>query len=158
MISGNLNGIILSRAPGSQSSFTIADNLIGPDAAGTTAMGGMGSDSICNAVENATVQGNVISANNIGIRLQTSTPASELQHDVFQGNLIGTDKTGQHALGNTLHGIEIQHGYGITIGGAGPGQGNVIANNGYYGILLEEGQQVEFTQNSIFNNAKGGIT
>ena len=33
----------------------------------------------------------------------------------------------------------------------------MIANNGYYGIDLEAGQQVQFTQNSIFGNAKGGI-
>ena len=60
-------------------------------------------------------------------------------------------------MGNTLDGIDIESGTGITIGGTGPGQGNVIANNGYYGIYLPAGQQIQFTQNSIFGNAKGGI-
>jgi trimeric autotransporter adhesin len=103
------------------------------------------------------VQNNVISNNNVGVRTQTVTPSGELQHEVFLGNLIGTDKTGQVAIGNTLHGIEIETGTGITIGGTGPGQGNVIANSGYYGIYLESGQQDEFIRNSIFGNVKEGI-
>jgi hypothetical protein len=89
--------------------------------------------------------------------MTTTTPSGQLQNDIFQGNLIGTDKTGKVALGNTLHGIEIQQGTGITIGGTGPGQGNVIANSGYYGVYLEAGEQIQITRNSIFGNAKQGI-
>ncbi len=43
------------------------------------------------------------------------------------------------------------------IGGTGSGQGNVIANNGGVGIEVDEGQQNQITQNSIFGNAGGGI-
>ncbi len=157
LISGNYTGISLNQTVGSSSSFTIASNLIGTDVTGTTAIGGLGFGLDCNSIENATVTNNVISAFNVGVEMQSSTPSTEVQHDVFQGNLIGTDKTGQVALGNTLYGIEIQHGTGITIGGTAPGQGNVIANSSYYGIFLQAGQQVQFTRNSIFGNAKGGI-
>jgi CSLREA domain-containing protein len=158
LISGNSTALRLSQTVGSQSSYTIDNNLIGTDVTGTTAMGGSGIGLDLYSIENATVQNNVISAFNIGIRMQNTIASTESQQDVIQGNKIGTDKTGQVALGNTLHGIEIQNGTGITIGGTGPGQGNVIANNGYYGILLEAGQQVQFTRNTIFNNAKGGIS
>ena len=157
VISGNYDGITLYQTVGSQSSYTISDNLIGTDASGTVALGNKGFGLDLTSVENATVLNNVISGNHIGVRTQTNTPSGELQHDVFQGNLIGTDKTGQVAMGNTDHGIDIESGTGITIGGTGPGQGNVIANSGEYGIYLPSGQQVQFTRNSIFGNAKGGI-
>ncbi|MFI5459139.1 MAG: Ig-like domain repeat protein [Isosphaerales bacterium] len=157
LISGNQTGILLSQTVGSQSAYTIANNLIGTNATGTAALGSGTFGIDLYSVENATVQNNVISDNSIGVRTQTSTPSGELQHDVILGNLIGTDKTGQVALGNSLHGIEIENGTGLTIGGTGPGQGNVIANSGYYGIYLLAGQHDQFTRNSIFGNAKGGI-
>ena len=42
-------------------------------------------------------------------------------------------------------------------GGTGPGQGNVIANSGEWGIYVHAGQQFQFTRNSIYSNAIGGI-
>ncbi len=156
VVSGNYDAITLYETVGSQSSYTISDNLIGTDASGTVAIGNKGFGLDLTSVENATVLNNVISDNEVGVRTQTNTPSGELQHDVFQGNLIGTDKTGQVAMGNTNEGIDIESGTGITIGGTGPGQGNVIANSGYYGIYLPAGQQVQITRNSIFGNVKGG--
>jgi parallel beta-helix repeat protein len=157
LIAGPSKGIELIQTVGSQSSYTIANNLIGTDASGSSAIAVKGEGIDLYSVENATVQDNVISAYDIGVRTATSTPAGESQHDVFQGNLIGTDKTGNVALGNTLQGIEINSGTGIAIGGTGPGQGNVIANNGYYGIYLVAGEQIQITRNAIFGNAKQGI-
>ncbi len=157
LVSGNYDGIALYQTVGSQSSYMISDNLIGTDASGTVAIGNKGFGLDLTSVENATVLDNVISANQTGVRTQTNTPSGELQHDVFQGNLIGTDKTGQVAMGNTVEGIDIESGTGMTIGGTGPEQGNVIANSGYYGIYLPAGQQIQFTRNSIFANATGGF-
>jgi CSLREA domain-containing protein len=151
LISGDDDGIEISLALGSQSSFTISNNLIGTNLAGTSALPDGGNGIQLGNVENATVQNNVISADYAGIVFQTAAPTTELQHDVFQGNLIGTDKTGTVALGNKGIGIEIDSGSGITIGGTGPGQGNVIANN-VIGIDLSAGQQDQFTQNSIYGN------
>ena len=68
------------------------------------AIGNKGFGLELNSVENATVQNNVISDNNVGVRTQTTTPSGERQNDVFLGNLIGTDKTGQVAIGNTSTG------------------------------------------------------
>jgi hypothetical protein len=157
VISGDSYGIELVQTVGSQSSYKIANNLIGTNAAGTAALGSSNCGLKLISVENATVQNNVISGNQIGVDLQTNTPSGELQHEIFQGNLIGTDKTGKVAIGNVLQGIEIDSGTGITIGGPGPGQGNVIANSGYYGIYMLAGEQIQLTRNSIYGNAKQGI-
>ena len=157
VVSGNSTGIQVTQTDGSASAYAISNNLIGTNAAGTAALG----NSIglqLNNVENATVQNNVISANYTGVWTQTDTAVTELQHDVFQGNLIGTDKTGTVALGNKDQGIDIETGSGLTFGGTGPGQGNVIANCGQYGILLNLGQQDQFIHNSIYNDGFGGIS
>jgi hypothetical protein len=52
------------------------------------------------------------------------------------GNLIGTDATGQAGLGNG-YGIVLTDSPGDTIGGSGRSAGNVLANNGNDGILLD---------------------
>ncbi len=152
LVSGNDDGISISIFPGGQSSFTIANNLIGTDASGTKALRNAGTGLTLDSVEHATVQNNVISGNYEGVMLQTSAPVTEAENNVFLGNLIGTDKTGSVALGNTGVGIYIDSGSGITVGGTGPGQGNTIANN-LIGIDLTAGQQDEFIQNSIYGNS-----
>jgi titin len=67
-------------------------------------------------------------------------------HDanVIQGNLIGLDVTGSLALPNGANGVDVVPG-GLgatnddcTIGGTGPGAGNVISGNMAYGILLSD--------------------
>jgi hypothetical protein len=49
--------------------------------------------------------------------------------NVLTGNYIGTDASGGAALGNTFGGVYVASSNN-TIGGAGPGDGNVIAGNG----------------------------
>ncbi len=53
--------------------------------------------------------------------------------DVVQGNYLGTDKTGTLPLGGG-DGVYIGPGSGITVGGAGAGEGNLISGNTGYGI------------------------
>jgi hypothetical protein len=156
-IAGSGTEIGIRQTEGSQSAYTISDNLIGLNAAGTAALGKGEFGLDFSDVENATVQNNIISGVQIGARLQAGTPPSELQHDMFQGNVFGVDRTGKVPLGIGSYGIEIESGSGILIGGKGPGQGNVIVNCGYDGIHMVAGQQNQFTRNSIFNNGQKGI-
>ena len=113
-------------------------------------------------VENSTITDNVISANQLGVELVSS--GSTLLHDVFQGNFVGTDRTGLVALGNSQGGISLTGpsgtagGYGNLLGGTGPGQGNVIAFNNGPGIYVGGGGLSNtFTRNSIYNNDGPGI-
>jgi hypothetical protein len=162
VVSGNTGGnISLSPPPDSRSSskFTITNNYIGTNAEGTAGLASASVGLQLISVENATVTDNLISANQLGIELTGF--GSDLANNIFQGNLIGTDKTGQVALGNLYYGISLSNSAtGNLIGGTGPGQGNVIAYNGsagaYAGIYIS-GQQNQVTENSIFGNAGAGI-
>ena len=57
--------------------------------------------------------------------------------NVVAGNLIGTDMTGEHALGNTDDGIYLANTTGNTIGGPTAASRNVIAADGLRGIELD---------------------
>ena len=75
--------------------------------------------------------GNVISGNQ-GIGVLIGSP-----NNVVQGNYIGTDVTGQTALGNTTDGVVLLSGAdGSTIGGTADGAHNVISGNGDNGVLI----------------------
>jgi hypothetical protein len=152
VVSGNNTwGIsVTGSAQKNQTTATIANNLIGTNATGTAALGNTFAGLLVSEVANASVLNNVISANSLGLQISSSVA-------VVQGNLIGTDKTGQVALGNTYQGILISNSTGTLIGGTGAGQGNVIADNGASAIEVDEGQQDRITQNSIFGNGGPGI-
>ena len=157
VISANHSGGI-DVSVGSQPSlatYLIANNMIGTNAAGTAALGNGATGLQLESVENTTVLNNVISANTVGLELSGFGP--DVEHNVIQGNWIGTDKTGQAALGNTQGGMVLSNAIGNTIGGTGTGQGNVIAFNAGNGIYVNGGNQDLITRNSIFGNASAGI-
>jgi CSLREA domain-containing protein len=134
----------------SKATYMIANNLIGTDAAGTAAMGNGLEGLFVAEADNTSILNNVVSANTYGMHVADSVA-------VIQGNLIGTDKTGQVAFGNSMGGIFLSSSTGTEIGGTGAGQRNVIADNGGVGIFVDGGQQNPITQNSIFGNAGAGI-
>lgn len=68
---------------------------------------------------------NLISGNTgLGVRIETSGHANQVS-----GNWIGTDRTGDQAIGNRLGGIVIAASH-VTVGGPTAGFGNVISGNG----------------------------
>ncbi len=79
---------------------------------------------------------------------------------VIQGNFIGTDPTQTALLGNGVYAVLV-YATGVTIGGIGAGQANVIANNGpaasgqqYQGAgILVVGSQVSIRGNSIYDTS-----
>lgn len=147
------------------SSFnTIQGNLIGTDAAGTSALSNSSTGvRLANAASNNIIGGaasgarNVISGNMLrGIRIgDAGTSGNQIL-----GNYIGTDVTGAAPLGNQSHGIRIvDNASDNIIGGVATGEGNVIAHNGADGITTNNlaGTGNLFIGNSIHSNVGLGI-
>jgi uncharacterized repeat protein (TIGR01451 family) len=91
--------------------------------------------------------GNLISGTQEGITL-----FSGANQNVIEGNLIGTDITGNVPLGNVDFGIYVSGGSNNTIGGLNGGFFNVISGNGNDGIRV---QGVTATLNQIQGNLIG---
>ncbi|MBI3408200.1 MAG: right-handed parallel beta-helix repeat-containing protein [Planctomycetes bacterium] len=155
LISGN--GLGLSAGPGAR----VQGNLIGTDPTGTVALGnGIGVDAQGGAVIGGAEPGagNVISGNTLGgMRIFKNG-------NVVQGNYLGTDVTGTARLGNGGDGIRIftfnAPSQDNLIGGASPGEGNVISANGGAGVDIvtsagEFYQGYMATGNSVQGNKIG---
>ena len=84
----------------------------------------------------ATGAGNVVSANGReGVVLANAGTSGNF----VQGNRIGTDWTGTHALGNTFNGVLVFGGAsGNTVGGTAAGAGNQVSGNGWDGVRLAD--------------------
>ncbi len=156
IISGNAStGISLGLlAAGS----VIAGNYIGTDVTGTVRIANLygialssGGVTIGGSAPGA---GNLISGSDaIGIIVgQTSASFNT----VVQGNLIGTDVTGTLPLPNYDRGIHVGSANN-TIGGIGPGEGNIIAFSGGVGVYNPASSGNRFRGNSIFSNGGVGI-
>jgi hypothetical protein len=137
-------------------SNTVSGNYIGTDASGTADLGNAENGvNISNDAQNNTVGGttpderNVISGNDgRGIYISGSG-------NTVCGNYIGTDANGTADLGNTDHGVSISGGdRNNTIGGATPGERNVISGNDGHGILVY-GSNNTVSGNYIGTDASG---
>jgi CSLREA domain-containing protein len=147
----------------------IQGNLIGTDATGSYALGS-GSNGIQIVFSNNTTiggsvvgAGNVISGYSTGILTYADEPGT-----VIQGNRIGTDGTGTHAIPNSSAGIFIATaGFNMespvqsVVGGTNPGEANTIAYNCGAGIRFANSASVNrwpLLGNSIYANGGLGIT
>lgn len=82
------------------------------------------------------MQRNIISGNTTnGINIQNTTAASNI---AIKGNYIGLDKNGDPISGASVSGTGVYASSpnGVQIGGANPGEGNVISGNNTNGIQL----------------------
>jgi hypothetical protein len=99
--------------------------------------------------------GNVISANGgAGVRLSSDGA-------VVQSNLIGTNASGEAALGNGGAGLLGGNAFDPRIGGADAGEGNLISGNGRWGIQLMGGDPVGTSvieRNRIGTNEAGEMS
>ena len=154
LISGNGEGISLSRFPGS----LIQGNLVGTSASGITPLGNGYGITVALDTGTLTITGNVISGNGSainGVGLAVfSTGTAGVRSYVIQGNWIGTDATGAVPLGNRGNGISLDD-RNITVGGPAPGQGNVIAYNrgGVIYVPSSFNKHSPIRGNSIYSNA-----
>lgn len=162
LISGNTfvssSGILLQYVdqPGAVPN-SIIGNWIGVDASGLAALpNNYGLSGASGAMNGLVIRNNIISGHTYdGISL-TMNNAS------VTGNLVGVGADGVTALGNGQHGINLS-GSDNIIGGTGPGQVNIIANNGtssafYSGVLVGiTALRNTIRGNRIYANSRLGI-
>ncbi len=144
VISANGNHGVVVAGAGAQGN-RIEGNLIGLGMNGSHPLGNAGSGVRigAGARENtiggqSRTAGNVISANGAdGVLLVGANTTA----NTVQGNLIGTDDQGTRPkdnedLGNAKSGVAISNANANTIGGDFPGAGNVISDNGLFGVAI----------------------
>lgn len=73
-------------------------------------------------------QRNLISANG-RYGVEVNGASAPIQGAIVSGNLIGTDPSGTRKFGNQLGGVVVNNALATTIGGEGPGDGNIISGN-----------------------------
>ena len=163
VISGNnFDGILIGSF--TTTSTTVQGNRIGTSADGMSKIPN-GGDGIHIDLGNNNViggsapgAGNLISGNgkvSSGLGRGNGISVGSL-NNIIQGNLIGTDATGNGPLGNSDDGIF--GGRNTTVGGTGAGEGNVIAFNGLRGISNNGalGTANSYRGNSIHSNGTSG--
>ena len=135
---------------------TIQGNFIGVDAAQAGVIsGGEAGIKVPGLPAGSTIggtgpgEGNVIGGFDHGIFLDSRAAP-------IYGNFIGTDTTATKNFGNRIMGIYLRTSLQV-VGGVGAGEGNVIAFNGWVGILVNSGVQNPIRGNRIFNNGIGGV-
>jgi titin len=158
--SGNVIGpsnVIYNNVEGARiegASNTVKGNLIGVSEGGSEVHPDGGNSTGVQVVVgggniiggSSTADRNVISGNVVGV---SSVEASST---TIAGNYIGTDASGEAAIGNEDAGIAIE-GANHAIGGAVAGAGNVISGNGLEGIRILSGSGIAIKGNRIGTNA-----
>ena len=141
-----IRGLVINRFNGPgifalvSSGNAIEGNYIGTDVSGTAAAPNLGAgifvgDSAFNRIggpasPTGVFPGNVISGNaGVGISVLAYFYGSRFASNSVYGNLIGTDAYGRVSLGNGGPGVSISGTTGNFIGGARPGEGNLLAAN-----------------------------
>ena len=136
VISGNYSGVQASGLTATNN--LVLGNYIGTDLSGllarTNALAGVYLLSAGNTVGGTNPAArNVISGNGVFNVLIAGTNAS---HNAILGNFIGLDTAGTGPLLLSRAGVCVTNAPGNTIGGSGPGEGNVISGNTAFGVQL----------------------
>jgi len=168
VISGNRqSGIaITDTSSNTITGTTVEGNLIGTDPTGSSAAGNGGygvviDGSSRNIVGGATGTpgtgfGNVISGNALaGVQIFGPTASLSADHNLLEGNLIGTNQTGTSAIGNSSDGVEIYNGSDNTIGGMTSAARNVISGNAGNGVFIYEFPNLIASANQVVGNFIG---
>src|SRR5262249_35150250 len=149
-----VRGLVLTRTPGSALSLLnnggnrIVGNIIGADVSGTLARPN-GTGILVSAPSSNNIIGGASAADPTLIsRNDTYGVWIESTGNQVLGNYIGIDSSGTVSLGNALGGVYLV-GESNTVGGTGPGEGNVVSGNGGDGILLARGRDNRVLGNYI---------
>ena len=150
-------GIALSTATANSK---VEGNFIGTDASGIDDLGN-GAGGVCiasTAGNNNSIGGTSPAARNLISGNETWGVQVYSNANTVQGNLVGTDKDGTGALGNSYAGARIGSSTNV-FGGSDAASANVVAFNGQDGVVLF-GNPVtgnRILRNSIFSNGGLGI-
>ncbi len=159
VISGNADqGIIASSTEG----LVIQGNFIGIDYSGTASLPNVGSGITINDATDLQIGGSTVAARNIVSNNTAHGIYFDAGDDVrIQGNYIGTDITGNVAMGNAFSGIFVSvNNVDALIGGAAAGEGNLIANSSGLGINTANDpgiSRIAILGNSIHSNNFMGL-
>lgn len=141
----------------------VQGNLIGTDRTGSASLGNGGAGGVSAGVllQGAASQNlvggasadlrNVISGNAYAGIIFFVGPSDNL----IQGNYIGTDATGTSPIPNFGNGVYVFDASSNQIGGAKPGEGNLISGNHRAGVQIYSGGGWDATGNHIAGNLIG---
>ena len=152
------SGIVLAAGA---TNNAVNGNYVGLNATGEKALGNLqGGVFIAEAPRNligGTVAGagNVISGNKLaGIQIFDAPSTANL----VQGNIIGLNASGLHALGNAADGVLVNDAPGNAIGGPIAVAGNYIAANGGFGIqIFGAGSTGNFVSSNVIGRSFAGV-
>ena len=156
LISGNDRDGVVFASPTSDN--VVQGNFVGTDATGMTALGNSSSGVFLGGTGH-TVGGTTASARNVisgngtdGVGFASPTGC------LVQGNYIGTNASGNAALGNNRFGVRLS-GSNNIIGGVTTSAGNIIAFSGEQGVNVGSTVAIgnSIRRNSIFSNTRLGI-
>ena len=142
----------------------VVGNWFGLDSTGTVAIGNADNGIHLSSSNNNIIGGSTAADRNVFAgNANENIRISKSSNNIILGNYIGTDKTGQTAIGTSNIGILVSGDPGSAnniIGGTNPGEANIIVGHTSEGILLEgvlstTGNTI--SGNSIYSNGVIGI-
>ncbi len=152
IVSGNGgDGIGIGGSPGG---VTLYGNWIGLNAAGTGSLPNA-SVGLTIGSDGNTIGGSISGARNVISGNGRDGVSMSGEGNLFMGNYVGVDPTGMAAIGNAFDGVALHSADGNTIGGTGPGEGNVISGNGGRGLQIDGSTGNYIRGNIIGLNAAG---
>jgi hypothetical protein len=165
VISGNQgHGVLVEASTVNTSGIVIEGNFIGTDATGSLPLGNIGSGIffLIDNPQTLTLSANLIGGTTAGARNIISANQDhgiylDGVNNVVQGNYIGTDVTGTHGLGNRIDGFAA-NGTAFTIGGSTAGAGNVISDNGAFGLEIVTANPGSIVEGNFIGTDATGTT
>jgi hypothetical protein len=139
---------------------TVQGNFIGTDATGSYALANHGNGVAVTGPNNliggsAPGARNVISGNGFGFGTGSGVGLGALSGNVLRGNIIGANASLTAPVPNQGYGV-VFGGSNTVVGGTGAGEANIIAFNGFDGVLLvssiDGSNSNPVRGNSIFSN------
>lgn len=149
----SLAGVAFAGAGGSSIEGSYLGAAVTGQSARANGVGVIVADSRNNRVGGTTAASrNLISGNGAGVELRG--PRSH--GNAVQGNFIGVNASGLAPLANGVGAGAYDAGLENAIGGAEPGQGNIISGNSQSGVQIDSTRRLVIQGNSIGTDAAGG--